>query len=144
MAAYRRLSPFLLNLSIVHLLIYFMAFAPRLGSWAPFTRLIDRDDDRYGAVQFGFVTYHQDNDESPERYQVTLSEFGGRSDHMAGPLMSACGAPIDDLYVDSPLESDRDLIRARKVSDKPAKSAKASEPVSTTEVTEAPDLKVAS
>ncbi len=120
-----------------------MAFALRWNNLSPFTRIIDRDDDRYGAVQFGVVTYQQDDDGNDSTYQVSLAEFGGRSDHMASPVMSACGAPIDDLNVSSPLASDADLLRSRSER-KPAKSAKAAESVSTPEVTEAPDLKVAS
>jgi len=137
MAAYRRLSPFLLNLSIVHLLIYFMAFALRWNNLSPFTRIIDRDDDRYGAVQFGVVTYQQDDDGNDSTYQVSLAEFGGRSDHMASPVMSACGSPIDDLSVSSPLASDEDLLRARSER-KPSKSTKATKSTDTTEVSEPP------
>ena len=91
-----------------------MALAPRFGDVSPFTRLVDRDNDRYGGVQFGFVTYHTESDaDSTETYKVSLAEFGGRSDHLAEPLMAACGAPIESLSVDAPLASDAELIRSR-------------------------------
>lgn len=105
-----------------------MAFAPRYRNFSPFTRLVDRDADRYGGVQFGFVTYHTDADTSAETYKVSLAEFGGRSDHLAEPLMAACGAPIDALSTDAPLASDADLVRNSTKPEAPVK----------------PDLKVAS
>lgn len=106
-----------------------MALAPRFGDVSPFTRLVDRDDDRYGGVQIGFVTYHTEADaDSTETYKVSYSEFGGRSDHLAEPLMAACGAPIESLSVDAPLASDADLLRPSAEPKAPAK----------------PDLKVAS
>lgn len=105
-----------------------MALAPRFGDVSPFTRLVDRDDDRYGGVQFGFVTYHSEPELDTETYKVSLAEFGGRSDHLAEPLMAACGAPIESLSVDAPLASDAELLRSRTEPKAPAK----------------PDLKVAS
>ena len=106
-----------------------MALAPRYRNFSPFVRLVDRDDDRYGGVQFGFVTYHTESDtDSAETYKVSLAEFGGRSDHLAEPLLAACGAPIESLSVDQPLDSDAELLRSRP------------EP----EVVKKPDLKVAS
>lgn len=105
-----------------------MALAPRYRNFSPFTRLVDRDADRYGGVQFGFVTYHSEPNSDSETYKVSLAEFGGRSDHLAEPLMAACGAPIDSLSVDAPLASDAELLRSRTKPEAPAK----------------PDLKVAS
>jgi len=103
-----------------------MAFSPRFGDISPFIRPVDRDDDRYGGIQFGFVTYHRLADDQPETYKVTLSEFGGRSDHLAEPLMAACGAPIDALSVDAPLASDAELLRERpQVTEKPAPKTEA-------------------
>ena len=90
-----------------------MALAPRYRNFSPFARLVDRDEDRYGGVQVGFVTYHSaSDDDSSDTYKVSLAEFGGRSDHLAEPLMAACGAPIESLSVDQPLASDAELIRS--------------------------------
>ena len=84
-----------------------MAFAYRFGNITPFVDLVDRDDDRYGGIQAGFVTH----DDDAGTYKVSYAEFGGRSDHLYEPVMRACGQEVSSLSTDSPIESDARLMR---------------------------------
>ncbi len=84
-----------------------MAFAYRFGNITPFVDLVDRDDDRYGGIQAGFVTH----DDDAGTYKVSYAEFGGRADHLYEPVMRACGQEVSSLSTDSPIESDARLMR---------------------------------
>ncbi len=84
-----------------------MAFAYRVGNITPFIDIVDREDDRYGGFQAGFVTH----DDEKGTYQVSYAEFGGRFDHIYEPVMRACGQEVSSLSTDSPLESDVRLMR---------------------------------
>ena len=84
-----------------------MPLAWRIGNVQPFVDLVEREDDRYGGVQLGVVTYNDDD----STYKVSYTEFGGRFDHAYEPLMRACGQEVSSLSTDSPLESDTRLMR---------------------------------
>lgn len=86
-----------------------MALTTRFGNFQPFLRGNSREDERYGGVQAGFVTYHGEADD--ETYLVSYAEVGGRSDHISKPLGDVLNASIDDLSTASPLSADADLIQ---------------------------------
>tara|TARA_Y100000817_G_scaffold250931_1_gene203316 strand:+ start:170 stop:502 length:333 start_codon:yes stop_codon:yes gene_type:complete len=99
-----------------------MALAFRLGNIQPFVDVTSRDDDRYGSLQAGFVTYDED-----DNYQVTYIEYGARCDHLADPLQRACGLDVDKLSASAPLASDERLMRSKpepKADTKPVKAIK--------------------
>ena len=97
-----------------------MALTARFGSFQPFLRANSRDDERYGGLQAGFVTYHGEGDD--ETYKVSYAEVGGRSDHLAQPISNVMNAGISDLKTSTPLADDSELLQA-KPEDKADKAA---------------------
>jgi len=89
-----------------------MALTQRFGRVQPFLRTNSAEDNRYGGLQAGVVTYSGDSDN--ETYQVSYAELGGRSDHIAKPIGDLVGADVAELSSSSPLASDADLIRQPK------------------------------
>ena len=76
----------------------------RVGNFQPFARSSDRDDDTSIGVQYGFITY-DDND----NYRVSHFEMGFRSDH----LYDIVGQTESERTFTSPASYDADLVRRR-------------------------------
>ena len=93
-----------------------MALSRRLGRVQPFARTNTREDERYGGLQVGLLTYHGDPD--AETYRLSYAELGGRSDHISKPLAQLMGSDVSELTTAKPLQSDADLMRSDEKADK--------------------------
>lgn len=92
-----------------------MAFAYRIGDFSPFARTLSLDeDDRNGALEVGFVTYHNVDDIKEETYKVTSMTVGARADHLTDLATELTGKDVIHLTVDAPLATDKELLREPK------------------------------
>ena len=87
-----------------------ITLASRYKSVQPFVRFHSREDDRYGAMQLGFTTYHETESDG-EEYRTSYLEWGGRSDHLSVPLAKALGQDLPALTTDSVSTEDADYVR---------------------------------
>ena len=76
----------------------------RVGNFQPFARSAERDDGTSIGVQYGFITYDED-----DNYRVSHFEMGFRCDH----LFDMVGQCKSDRQFDAPASFDSDLITRR-------------------------------
>jgi len=87
----------------------------RFGNWQPFTDVNSREDNRYAGLQAGLVTYHTEDGVDGETYKTSYVEVGGRSDHIADPLMDLFNVEREPQTVAN--ASATDARRLRKLDD---------------------------
>ncbi len=86
-----------------------MAIARRFGNQQADAQLASKDDGRYTGLRAGFTSYNDDG-----TYERTYVELGGRSDHLyriGCQILTENDVPM--LRQDSPLETDREIFRAK-------------------------------
>jgi len=98
----------------------------RFGRFQPFVDINSREDNRYGGVQVGFVSYSTPESSDVEEYQQTYFEIGSRCDHLADPIMDLFN--VDHEPQTASTASATDARRLRKLKDE-AKSETQSTPV---------------
>ena len=90
----------------------------RFGRFQPMADINSREDNRYGGIQVGLITYSTPEGSDEEQYQQSYFEVGARCDHLADPIMDLFN--VEHAPQTASTASATDARRLRKLDDKSA------------------------